>query len=98
MEDNTVLFEGEYLKGKKRNGKGYDMKGNLVYELTNGKGHIKEYESSDNYLKYEYDFLNGEKMEKEKYIITKEKLFLMENIETIKKVDMVKNIIMKQVN
>ena len=59
--DNTLLFEGEYLNGKKWNGKGYDMKGNLVYELSNGKGHIKEYQSSDNYLKYEYDFLNGEK-------------------------------------
>ena len=57
----NILFEGEYLKGKKWNGKGYDTKGNLVYELSNGKGNIKEYESSDNYLKYEYDYLNGEK-------------------------------------
>ena len=36
-------------------------------------------------------------MEKEKNMITKEKLFLMENINIIKKMEVVKNIIMKQV-
>ena len=28
-----MIFEGEYLKGKKWNGKGFDGKGNFEYEL-----------------------------------------------------------------
>ena len=35
-----LIFEGEYLNGK-RNGKGY-YENNIIYELKNGKGHIKE--------------------------------------------------------
>ena len=38
-----LLFEGEYLNNKRWNGKGYDDYNNVVYELKNGKGYIKEY-------------------------------------------------------
>ena len=36
-------YEGEYLYNKKWNGKGYDINGNVIYELINGHGKIKEY-------------------------------------------------------
>ena len=37
-------FEGEYLNGKMWNGKLYDKKNNnILYEIINGNGHIKEY-------------------------------------------------------
>ena len=42
---NGILkYEGEYLFDKKWNGKGYDEKGNLIYELINGNGKVKEYD------------------------------------------------------
>ena len=37
-----IKFEGEYLNNKKWTGKGYDLNENLLYELKNGKGYIKE--------------------------------------------------------
>ena len=54
-----MKFEGEFLFGKKWNGKGYDPKGNKVYELKNGKGFVKEYEFGQ--LIYEGEYLNGER-------------------------------------
>ena len=59
-EEGGLKFEGEYLNGKKWNGKGYDMYGNLVYEIKNGSGYIKKY-FRFNYLKFEGEYLNGEK-------------------------------------
>ena len=41
--NKNIKFEGEYIKGIKWNGKGYDNYGHLVYELKNGKGYVKEY-------------------------------------------------------
>ena len=38
-----LIFESEYYKGKRWNGKGYDANGNVVYELKDGKGYVKEY-------------------------------------------------------
>ena len=31
------MFEGEYLNDKKWDGKGYDLKNNIIYELKKGK-------------------------------------------------------------
>ena len=61
FDDGILLFEGEYLNGKKWNGKGYDRKGNVVYELNNGKGYVKHYCRRAKCLDFEGDFLNGEK-------------------------------------
>ena len=36
-----LIYEGEYLNGKKWNGKGYDTEGNIIYEIKNGNGEIK---------------------------------------------------------
>ena len=54
-----LLFEGEYLKGKKWNGIGYENN-KIIYELHNGKGNIKEYDI-DSRLIYEGELLNGER-------------------------------------
>ena len=69
-------YEGEYLNGKRWNGKGkeYDYYGKLKFEgeylngERNGKG--KEYEYGK--LKFEGEYLNGKKMEKEKNIMIME--------------------------
>ena len=37
-----ILFEGEYFYGKRWNGKGFDEKKNILYELKDGKGYVKE--------------------------------------------------------
>ena len=41
-ENDKLKFEGEYLNGKKWNGKEYDINNN-IYEIKDGKGSIKEY-------------------------------------------------------
>ena len=60
-EFNKLIFEGIFLKGKKWSGKGFDGQNNLVYELNNGKGVIKEYYFHNNKLMFEGEYLNGEK-------------------------------------
>ena len=54
------MFDGEYLNGKKWNGKGYDNKKNYVYTIINGKGYIKEY-NYDGILIFEGEYLNGKR-------------------------------------
>ena len=39
--NGKLEFEGEYLFDKKWNGKGYDVHGNIIYELINGNGKCK---------------------------------------------------------
>ena len=62
----TVLYEGEYLRGKK-NGKGkeYNEDDKLIFEgeYLNGRkwnGNMKEY-FKNGFLKLEVKYLNGEK-------------------------------------
>ncbi len=65
-----LIFEGEYLKGRKWNGIGY-QDNYIIYELHNGKGKIKEYEIEEydkNFrLMYKGEFLNGERNGKGKF-------------------------------
>ena len=79
VKTNILVFEGEYLNGKRNeNGKGkeYDYIGNIIFEgeYRNGKkwnGIIREYESNGYYLKANIKM--EKKMEKEnnmKYIKT----------------------------
>ena len=56
--NHKLKFEGEYLNGKKWNGKGYNIDGNLEFELKNGNGKAKEY-YDDGKLKFEGEYLNG---------------------------------------
>ena len=39
--DNILLFEGEYLNGKRWTGKGFNLKRKVEYEIKNGNGCIK---------------------------------------------------------
>ena len=41
--NEKLEYKGDYLYDKKWNGKGYDSNGNIIYELINGKGNVKEY-------------------------------------------------------
>ena len=58
FNNGQVQFEGEYKKGKKWTGKGYDINGNLDYELKNGTGKIKEYNYFDKLI-FEGEYLNN---------------------------------------
>ena len=67
--ENKLEFEGEFLFDKKWNGKGYDEHGNIIYELINGNGKVKEYENYGK-LYFEGEYLNGKRngKGKEKYL------------------------------
>ena len=53
-------FEREYLKGKRWNGKGYNIEDIEDLQIKGGIGKGKEY-NFNGYLEYEGEFLNGEK-------------------------------------
>ena len=59
-ENGKLEFEGCYLFDKKFNGKAYDFEGNLICELINGTGKIKEYTDFGQIL-FEGEYLNGKK-------------------------------------
>ena len=42
-----------------RNGKGYDDKNNVIYDLKNGTGRIKDYNNNGKLI-FEEHYLNGE--------------------------------------
>ena len=54
------MFEGEYLNHKKWDGKGYDLKNNIIYELKKGKGLVKEYYDNGK-LRFEGEYVNGQR-------------------------------------
>ena len=54
-------YEGEFRNDKKWDGKGYDENGNIIYELINGNGKVKEYDHIYNELSFEGEYLNGER-------------------------------------
>ena len=56
----ALVFEGEYFYGKRWNGKIYDKGKNNISELKEGKGFIIENDDFC-YIKYEVNYLNGEK-------------------------------------
>ena len=58
--NKKLEYEGEYLFDKKWNGKGYDGNGNILYELKDGNGKVKEYDYYGE-LEYEGEYLNGKK-------------------------------------
>ena len=57
-DNNQILFEGEYKNGLRWNGKGYDNKNNIAYELNNGNGKVKEYDNGGKLI-FEGEYLNG---------------------------------------
>ena len=68
---SKLNFEGEYIDGKRWNGKGYDYNGNVAYEIKEGKGNIKEYYYDNGKLEFEGEYLMEKEMVKEKNIIMK---------------------------
>ena len=54
-----TLFWRWIFKGKKWDGKGYDLNNNIAYELKQGKGYIQEYYNYGS-LSFEGEYLNGE--------------------------------------
>ena len=59
--NNFVKFEGEYLNGRKWNGKGYNKYNIQMFEIKNGNGHVKENIDFSSDLIFEGEYLNGEK-------------------------------------
>ena len=59
-DNNNLKYQGEYKEGKIWNGKGYDIKGKLEFEVKNGNGKVKEYKS-DGKLLFEGEYLKGER-------------------------------------
>ena len=70
-----ILFEGEYLNGKKWNGKLYDNSNNMIYELKDGKGFIKEFNDFDGILIFEGEYLDGKRNGKGKEYYNRKLLF-----------------------
>ena len=61
-DNDKIIFEGEYLNGKRWNGKLYDLQDDsIIYELKNGNGFIKEYNYINEELLFEGEFIDGEK-------------------------------------
>ena len=58
--NGKLEYEGEFLYNKKWNGKGYDENGNIIYELKNGTGKVKEY-YPEVALEFEGEYLNGKR-------------------------------------
>ena len=59
--NGKIIFEGEYKNDLRWNGKGYDDKGKVVYELIDGNGKVKEYGGDFGRLIFEGEYLNGKK-------------------------------------
>ena len=56
-----LKFKGEYLNGKKQNGKGYDKDNkHIIYELKDGNGSYKEFDVFD-VLMFEGEYKKGER-------------------------------------
>ena len=71
--DGKLEYEGDYLYNKKINGKGYDKDGNIIYELINGTGKVKEYYNNKQLI-FDGELLNGKKKWKSKRIYSRWKI------------------------
>ena len=58
FNNGKLKFEGKYINGKEWERKGYDLLGNIIYELKGGKRYKKEYYPYG-ILKFEGEYLNG---------------------------------------
>ena len=57
FENGKIKFKGEFTKGKRKNGKGYNIKGEVVYEIKDGEGNIKQYDFRDK-IEFEGEYKN----------------------------------------
>jgi len=58
--DGNLKFEGEYINNLKWDGKGYNKKNIMDFQIKAGCGKGKEYNDDGN-LEYEGEILNGKK-------------------------------------
>ena len=58
--EKKLEFDGEYLIDGKWDGKGYDQNGNVIYELHNGNGMVKEYDCLED-LVFEGEYNKGKR-------------------------------------
>ena len=56
-DNGKLSFEGEFYMNLKFNGKGYTRRGNITYELTNGKGIYKEFYDNGT-LKFIFQYMD----------------------------------------
>ena len=59
--NGSILFEGEYKNDKKWTGIGYNDKNEILYELKDGNGYMYEYDEIFGKLKFEGEYINGER-------------------------------------
>ena len=59
--NKKLEYEGEFLNFVKYNGKGYDEKGNIAYELKNGFGKVKEYFKDNEKLYFVGEYKDGKR-------------------------------------
>ena len=71
---NNLIFEGDYSNRKIWNGKNYDKSGNLLSEIKDGNGIVREF-YSDGYLKNEKVYINGVLKKVKEYIGKNELIF-----------------------
>ena len=58
--NGKLEFEGEFLYNKKWDGKGYDEFGNIIYELHNGTGKVRDFiDGDEDGIIFEGEYLNG---------------------------------------
>ncbi len=57
--DGKLEYEGEYLFDRKSDGKVYDENGNIINEIKNGNGTVKEYDKNDKLI-YQGVYSNGQ--------------------------------------
>ena len=55
--NKKLIYEGEYLYDKIYNGKRYDENGNIIFELKNGNGKVKEHDFNGKLI-FEGKYLN----------------------------------------
>ena len=55
-----LKFDGEYLYHKMWHGKGFNIKGDIEFEIKDGNGYIKEYNIAGQ-LNFEGEYKNGER-------------------------------------
>ena len=54
----NLEYEGKYLYNRKFHGKGYDKNGDIIFDLKDGNGKVKEYNLIEKYT-FEGQYLNG---------------------------------------
>ena len=56
--NRKLEYEGEFLWNRKWNGIGFDENGNIIYELINGLGKVKEYDDATGALEFDGEFID----------------------------------------